>query len=102
MGRRYTPPLRANLFEDRQYLAWVVAENPWQKVLEVRALPAGTDLMRVFIAELLRYQDDGWRLNDFSSFSSSFFCTKEHHDKRRVYITTVDPAAPRVPLGNLM
>lgn len=74
----------------------------WHKLLEVRPLPAGTDLMRLFILELLRYQESGWRLNEFSAFSASFYATKECHNKRYVYITPVDPATPRTPHRNLM
>lgn len=97
MVRRTQPPRRAHLFDDRNQPTWIVAENPWRKILEVRALPTGADLMRAFLIELLRYQDDGWRLNEFSSFTARFYATKEHQDKRHVYITTIDPAAPVPP-----
>lgn len=70
--------------------------------MEARALPVGTDLMRAFLAELLRYQDEGWRLNEFSSFSASFYATKEYQDKRYVYISTIDPATPAPKSHNLM
>ena len=91
MGGRTRMPMRAELFDDRHRPTWVVATNPWRKGLEVRALPAGTDLMREYLVELLRYHDDGWRLNHFSSFSACFFATKERYDKRCVSIVLEDP-----------
>lgn len=102
MARRSVMLPRARLFEDCSRPAWIVAENPWHKLLEVRALPAGTDLMRTYIVELLRYHDAGWRLNDFSSFGACFYATKEREDKRHVYITTIDPAAPKPKPCNVM
>ena len=101
MVRRTVMPRRAQLFDDRGEAAWIVAENSWHKVLEARALPAGTDLMRAFILELLHYQDDGWRLNEFSAFSASFFASKEHEQKRYVYIALSDPAIERPPSAGL-
>jgi hypothetical protein len=102
MVRRTRMPLRSSLFDQRQEPTWIVAENSWHKILEMRSLPAGSDLMTVFIRELLRYHEQGWRLNEFSAFSASFYATKEYEDKRYVYITPVDPATPRKVHGNLM
>lgn len=99
MVRRTVMPRRARLFDDRDRPTWIVAENPWHKIMEVRALPAGTDLMRTFILELLRYQDAGWRLNEFSAFSASFYATKEYEQKRHIYIALEDPTTSPPPRG---
>jgi hypothetical protein len=93
MVRRSRIPARALLFDDRHRNTWIVAYDPWYGVLESRALPAGADLVRAFLVELLRYHDAGWRLNDFSSSSASFHATKLHETKRRVCITVDDPTA---------
>lgn len=93
MVRRNRPPVRADLFRERTLATWLVAEDPWRKILERRPLPAGTDLMRVYLLELLRYHDAGWYLSEFQSFSASFYATKEHELKRYVYISLVDPAS---------
>lgn len=91
MVRRSRIPARAHLFDDRHRVTWIIAQDPWYRVLEARQLPAGTDLMRAFLAELLRYHDEGWRLNDFSSYGASFHATKMYETKRSVSITINDP-----------
>jgi hypothetical protein len=95
MVRRYVAPARANLFDERRLRTWIVAEDPWQRILDVKPLEPGTDLIRVFLTELLKYHDAGWRLNEFSAYGAYFFATKEGEVKRRIYIATTDPAAPK-------
>lgn len=93
MARRNRPPIRADIFKERRYPTWLVAEDPWQRILESRLLPVGTDLMRVYLSELLRHHDAGWYLSEFQSFSASFCEMKEHELKRYVYMSLVDPTA---------
>lgn len=94
MVRRNRPPVRADLFDQTKSSHWLVAEDLWRKILELRALPPGTDLMRIFLVELLRYHDSGWRLSEFKSFGASFYATKEYEAKRYVYIASEDPSVP--------
>jgi hypothetical protein len=82
------------LFDETNRAHWLVAEDPWRKILEMRPLPAGTDLVRTFLGELMRYHDSGWRLNEFSTFSASFYATKEYEAKRYIYIALEDPSVP--------
>lgn len=99
MGARTRMPMRAALFDDRHRPTWIVATNPWHKIEEVRALPVGTDLMREFIVEALRYHDEGWRLVELSSFSAYFFASKERYLNRCVSIVLEDPATALLPAG---
>lgn len=94
MVRRNRPPVRADLFDQTKQPHWLIAKDPWRKILELRPLPPGTDLMRAFLIELLRYHDSGWRLGEFKSFGASFYVTKEYETKRYVYIASDDPSAP--------
>ena len=56
--------------------AWLVVRNLHRAVLEVRPLPVGVDLKRVFVAAMLEWMDAGWKLAEFSSRTRTFFCTK--------------------------
>lgn len=92
---------RADLFDTRDKHAWLVVQTPWRSIIESRQLEAGRDLLRVFLTELLRYHDEGWRLNEFSAWSGEFFATKEGETKRCVRITCEDPFVERpCPHGN--
>lgn len=91
MFKRRTVPARADLFDERNRPCWIVAIDAWYSVREAKLLPPGTDLLRVFITELLRYHDDGWRLSRFSSHGAYFFAAKPGHLKRRIYITPDHP-----------
>ena len=94
MVRRYVRPARVELFDENRLPSWFVVENPWHKLLEVRPLPPGTDLLRMFLVELLKYHDAGWRLSRFNSDAGYFFATKAYEEKRQVYLTLNDPALP--------
>jgi hypothetical protein len=97
MFRRRKIPARADIFDERKLPAWLVVHDAWYNVLEARALPPGTDLLRVYLVELLRYHDDGWRLSQFSAFGAYFFASKRGELKRRVFITIDHPGGePRV------
>jgi hypothetical protein len=69
---------------------WYVVRNMHQAVLEARQLPLGADLKRAFVAAILEHIDAGWRLGEFSSRSSTFFCDKGGH-RRMVEISPSDP-----------
>lgn len=97
-GRRRAFP-KADLFDDRALPRWIVVKNAYGRVIETTPVPPGTDLMRLFLSTLLRYHDDGWRLNEFSSHLAEFFATKDS-EKRNVQITSLDPAAPPRPYSN--
>ena len=55
---------------------WYVVTNIHRAVLEVRPLPAGTNVKRVFVATMLEWMDAGLKLAEFSSRTGTFFCTK--------------------------
>ena len=54
---------------------WYVVRSMHNAVLEVRPLPVGVDLKRVFVAAMLEWIDAGWKLSEFSSRTGVFFCT---------------------------
>ncbi len=97
--RRGLPP-RTDLFDERKRATWLVAHNNWHRIYEIRELPPGTDLMREFLVELLRYHDGGWRLSEFSAAIGYFFAEKEHEDRRMVRIATEDPRTQVMRAGN--
>jgi hypothetical protein len=55
---------------------WYVVRDVLNRVLEARALPAGTDLKRIFVAAMLERIDAGWQLGAFSSRGGSFLCAR--------------------------
>jgi hypothetical protein len=69
---------------------WLVVRNLHRAVLEVRSLPAGADLKRVFIMAILEWMDAGWHLAEFSSRTGAFFCTKGV-ERRMIEITPTNP-----------
>lgn len=73
---RYKMPERAHVFDESAHQVWMVAIDPWYKVVDARAIGVGADLMRTFIVELLAYHDAGWRPSDFGSKRERFFATK--------------------------
>ena len=56
---------------------WLVVRSMHGTVLEARRLGDGEHLQRVFVAEILRRIDAGWRVGEFSSAAAMFFCEKE-------------------------
>jgi hypothetical protein len=73
---------------------WYVVTNMHRAVLEVRPLPAGTDLKRVFAAAMLEWMDAGWKLSEFGSRIGAFFCTRGV-ERLVVGITPTDPGCAR-------
>jgi hypothetical protein len=55
---------------------WYIVRGGQNVLLEVRPLPAGTDLKRVFVAAMLERIDAGWQLGEFSSRGGSVFFTR--------------------------
>jgi hypothetical protein len=94
MGRRAASLQRADLFDDRTSQAWIVSLTMWRSIIEVRPIMPGTDLMRAYLLELMRYHDSGWRLENFTAFQSRFYVTKAGEQRREVVITTRDPNEP--------
>jgi hypothetical protein len=94
MVHRSTRRARAEIYEQSHLDCWLVVGDPWHKIIRSEKLPAGTDLMRRFLAELLRYHDSGWKLNEFSSHTAHFFASKKD-DKHYVQIVVSDPAVPK-------
>jgi hypothetical protein len=45
---------------------WYSVRNMHGALLELRELPPGTDLKRVFVEAILKWMDDGWKLKEFS------------------------------------
>ena len=97
--RRRLPP-RTDLFDERKRPTWLVAHDNWNRIHEIRELPPGSDLMRAFIVELLRYHDAGWRLSEFNAFGGYFFAEKAYEDRRMVRIATEDPRTQVTRAGN--
>lgn len=73
---------------------WCVVRNLYGAVLEIRLLPAGTDLKRAFVAVMLDWIDAGWQLGDFSSGSAMFYCSRGF-EQRMVEFTPIDPSETR-------
>lgn len=94
MAGRHKRPARADIFKEGHRPTWIVVTDPWYKRLDVRALPAGSDLVREFLLELLRYHENGWHLSEFNSGSGYFFAAKEREPKRLVSIILDDPSEP--------
>jgi hypothetical protein len=94
MSRRTPHRARAEILEVSKIDCWLVVDDPWRRIIRTEKLPAGTDLMRRFLVELLDYHDKGWRLHDFSTFAAHFFASKEGELKHYVQITSADPTAP--------
>jgi hypothetical protein len=95
MSRRSPYRARAEILEVSKIDCWIVVDDPWHRIIRIEKLPAGTDLMRRFLVELLAYHDKGWRLHDFSTFGAHFFASKEGEQKQYVQITSMDPALPK-------
>jgi hypothetical protein len=87
---------RLNVFDPLEPTAeprWYVVRDRLNAILEARALPAGIDLKRVFVAAMVERIDAGWRLGEFSSRGGSFFCTRGS-DRCQVGIEAADPGRP--------
>jgi hypothetical protein len=82
--------MRAYLFERSTEMRWLIVNDPWRNVRSFEPLPPGTDLLRTFLATLLRYHDEGWTLHEFNAFSAEFFAHKGN-DKVLVQIASEDP-----------
>jgi len=72
---------------------WYVVRGAQGEVLEVRPLPAGTDLKRVFVAAMLERIDAGWQLGEFSSRGGSVFFTRRT-ERCMVSVEAADPGKP--------
>jgi hypothetical protein len=85
-------PRRASFdpLEPTQEPRWYAVRNMYGALLEVRELPAGADLKRVFVAAILEWMDAGWKLKEFSSRTGVFFCDRGV-DRRMVEITPTNP-----------
>ena len=46
--------------------------------------------MRAFLAAIIRWIDEGWRVKEFSSTSATFFCDRQT-ERRMVSIDPTDP-----------
>ena len=62
----------------------MVADDPWRNIIETRRLPAGTDLLRTYLLEILKYHDAGWRLHEWSTLSGLFIVDKDGHAQRTI------------------
>ena len=62
-------------------------------LIEVRPLPAETDLRRTFIAAMLEWTEAGWRIAEFHSRTGVFFAQKGV-ERRQVEITPADHGRP--------
>jgi hypothetical protein len=72
---------------------WYVARDARNALLEVRALPAGSHLKRVFVAAVLEWIAAGWQLGGFSSRGGSVFFTCGA-ERCMVGIEAADPGQP--------
>jgi hypothetical protein len=63
------------------------------RVLEARALPAGTDLKRTLIVAMLEHIDAGWHLGEFGSRGGSFFCVRGS-ERCSIGVEAADPGKP--------
>jgi hypothetical protein len=69
---------------------WLVVDDPGRNIVESRRLPAGTNLMRVYLTELLRYHDDGWRVHEFSTHGA-WFSVNKNFEWRHVRFVENEP-----------
>jgi hypothetical protein len=93
--------MRRNVFdplEPTQEPRWYAVRNMHGALLEARALPAGSNLKRAFIAAMLEWIDTGWQLGEFNSRAAVFFCTKGV-ERRQIEITPSYPG--RVQSGGV-
>ena len=89
-----------NLFGAAEGDVWLVFRDPlWNLVEPARKLPAGTDLLEVFLNELLRFHHQGWEVHGFSSDTSAFNVTKEGRRGWRVALIREDPSLRYVSRG---
>jgi hypothetical protein len=87
---------RRNVFdppERTREARWYGARDGRSALLEVRALPAGSDLKRIFVAAMLERIDARWRLGEFSSRGGSVFFTRGA-ERCMVGIEAADPDQP--------
>ena len=70
--------------------SWLVVRNMTGAVLDSQEIAAGADLVRAFVAAMLAWLDDGWRLGEFSSTAGTFFCTRGN-ERRMVGIQSTEP-----------
>jgi hypothetical protein len=87
---------RRNIFdplESTREPRWYVVRDAHSAVIDVRLLPAGTDLKRVFVAAMLERIDAGWQLGEFSSRGGSVFFTRGA-ERCMVAIEAADPGQP--------
>jgi hypothetical protein len=72
---------------------WYVVRDRLNAVLEARALPAGVDLKRIFVAAMLERIDACWKIGEFGSRGGLFFCTRGA-ERCQVGIEAADPGQP--------
>jgi len=69
---------------------WYVVRSMHGTVIESRPLVAHADLMHVFITAMLAWLEGGWTINEFTSTSGCFFCSR-NGERRMVSIDPSDP-----------
>src|SRR5271154_6007577 len=80
----------SNPLEPTMEPRWYTVRSMHGALLEVRALPRGSDLKRTFVGAMLEWLEAGWRLEEFSSVSGTFFCSRGP-ERRMVGISAGDP-----------
>lgn len=90
MGRRRAS---ANISVTSNEMRWLIENDYFRNVRRFEPLPPGSDLLRAYLAALLRYHDAGWVLHDFSSYRSEFFAHK-NGERIIVQISSEDPTLP--------
>lgn len=69
---------------------WLVIRGMTGATLSARAIPADTNLKRLFVATMLEWVDAGWELEEFGSRTGTFFCHRGV-ERRMVSIQPGDP-----------
>ena len=69
---------------------WYVVRSMHGTVIESRQLVVDANLTHVFVSAMLAWMEGGWAINEFSSTSATFFCTRGV-DRRMVSIDPTDP-----------
>jgi hypothetical protein len=73
---------------------WLVAYLPYGKLVSSRELRIGTDMVKTFLEAMLQYHNDGYTLQEFSSFNGEFFVVSKFGERLRVTIIGVNPKEP--------
>jgi hypothetical protein len=98
-ARRYGWPMRRSVYDPLEPTTeprWYVVRSMHRAVIEAHRLQPDADLKRALVAAMLEHIDAGWHLDEFSSRTGHFFCTKDD-ERRMVEISPSDPGTwPRV------